>query len=524
LLLHQFGNVLYVELSPGIGYSYCENSTRTDIACTQDREDCSPCLSTDTMAADQNVAALEALFGGATPLFPEFKGNPLYLTGESYAGTRWRADDGKGKAAARKLIARRTPLTARVAVPLLALSVERSAGVYIPTLAQAILKKFTDTSAINLHGFWVTDPCTDNDAQGGWLDLGIEFSYQKGQISDEVYQLLNSSACSPTRTAVGDHVRATDTPACRRAWRQYDIATAGIGDAVQPAGIPGLPMYIDPLSVYGPSGGANLPGWISRPDVRTAIHADASKNKVYHLELDNNGYDGYTSQYSACNLNPARMNSSMVEIYQWLAAAPTKGGAAKNFRTMILSSGNIDPVVAMRGTERAVRKFGFPETAGAARRPWFYNASATDADTMLKKPVQWGNDLYARDAGVQVGGFTFGLDTGAGAASIDFVTVRASGHMVPQYAPQKAHHVVKRMLVNHLPIAPKLPAGWDTETDAAFYARTASVASMASRRYGNTAAQGAATGDFAKWVVDAMSSTYTADTDTALDTTAGAAQ
>ena len=36
------------------------------------------------------------------------------------------------------------------------------------------------------------------------------------------------------------------------------MATAGVGDAVHPAPIPGLPVYIDPLSVIGLAGGPDL--------------------------------------------------------------------------------------------------------------------------------------------------------------------------------------------------------------------------------------------------------------------------
>ena len=136
--------------------------------------------------------------------------------------------------------------------------------------------------------------------QGGWLDLGPDFVYRAGVIDKPLHSTLtrwiqdmfcrpllslaailclslrlpcaaavgllvtticcDSVECTAGRTAVGDRTRHLSTPKCRRAWRLYDIATAGIGDSVHPAGIPGLPMYIDPLNALGPSGGADLPG------------------------------------------------------------------------------------------------------------------------------------------------------------------------------------------------------------------------------------------------------------------------
>ena len=57
-------------------------------------------------------------------------------------------------------------------------------------------------------------------------------------VSGVVYDILSGDTCNSGRTKVGDRIRFTKTNECRRAWRLYDMATAGIGDAVHPAGIP----------------------------------------------------------------------------------------------------------------------------------------------------------------------------------------------------------------------------------------------------------------------------------------------
>jgi len=191
-------NVLAIEFGPGVGFSYCHNSTLSDGPCSgaaRKNGECSPCFASDTSVATQNAILLETLLGDPT-LFPELAGRPLYILGESYA------------------------------------------GVYIPTLAKAIFGRQNDTSVINLNGLWVTDPCTDNEAQFGWLDLGVDFAYHKGLISGVVYDILSGDTCNSGRTKVGDRIRFTKTNECSRAWRLYDMATAGIGDAVHPAGIP----------------------------------------------------------------------------------------------------------------------------------------------------------------------------------------------------------------------------------------------------------------------------------------------
>jgi len=174
------------------------------------------------------------------------KGRPLYLAGESYA------------------------------------------GVYIPTLAAEIGKRFHDTSVVNLHGMWVTDPCTDNKAQFGALDLNPDFAFRKDLISKDTYETLTnpSHSCFTGRTPVGDYIKNTTSEACKKAWRLYDIATSGVGDAVHPKEVGGMgPLDIDPLDAYGPATEVCYETYLTREDVRAAFHASSSPNKVYHLNL-----------------------------------------------------------------------------------------------------------------------------------------------------------------------------------------------------------------------------------------------
>ena len=196
-------NMLYVEFPAGIGFSYCEASSAKGGTCDQSRGDCSPCLASDTSVVDGNLAVIRALLlgdGSSPALFPELAANPVFLAGESYA------------------------------------------GVYLPTLAQAILH---DEPKVDLRGVWVTDPCTDNAAQSGYLDIGVRFSCDKGLITPELRDTLLAKPCTTGTTQVGDLVRGNSTAACRAAWRLYDIATAGVGDAVHPTAINGLPMYAE---------------------------------------------------------------------------------------------------------------------------------------------------------------------------------------------------------------------------------------------------------------------------------------
>ena len=60
-------NMLYIESPVGVGFSYSETG---DYKCDDDR------------TATENLAAVESFFG----MFPEFSKNKFFITGESYAG------------------------------------------------------------------------------------------------------------------------------------------------------------------------------------------------------------------------------------------------------------------------------------------------------------------------------------------------------------------------------------------------------------------------------------------------------
>merc|ERR1711988_2010374 len=102
----------------------------------------------------------------------------------------------------------------------------------------------------------------------------------------------------------------------------------------------------------------------------------------------------------------------MVQVYRGLvAAAARKAKVASSLRGIFISSGDIDPVVALHGTEAAVHAIGFPVAEGGDRRPWFYNSTATPLQVLANKPVAWGQTLHAQEAGPPVGGFVIDFNT-----------------------------------------------------------------------------------------------------------------
>ncbi len=61
-------NNLFIEAPAGVGFSYCDKAAG--------------CAHTDTSTANDNLAALVSFFKA----YPEYAGNELWITGESYAG------------------------------------------------------------------------------------------------------------------------------------------------------------------------------------------------------------------------------------------------------------------------------------------------------------------------------------------------------------------------------------------------------------------------------------------------------
>ena len=207
-------------------------------------------------------------------------------------------------------------------------------------------------------------------------------------------------------------------------------------------------MYIDPLNAFGPST-VKPPGYLNLQDVKIALNANQSKNKVYHIEIGNNGYPNYHSEYSACNNNPDRKTSDMLDIYkEIIMMSKEQKPSTLNFKTIIVSSGDIDPVVNLHGTEKAIEALNLTEVNGGVRRPWFFNGTGTDMGTIVEKPWAWGQTLHTKNSGPQIGGITRNFNTTSN-VDFHFVTVRDSGHMTPAYAPLRVLHMINHTLVNH---------------------------------------------------------------------------
>lgn len=395
-------HLLLLEAPVGVGYSYCSRQLALG----------SPCQNTDKYTASASRAALVDFFRNK---FPELAHNGFYITGESYA------------------------------------------GVYIPTLSKEIL----DHTDIPLQGIAVGDPCTDNKAQSDSMDP-LWYGYKYGLVDEHVYNLLwnecqisfpspyASAFRAQQRTLQSDSSplhrmsrhRFRDTVECQVAYRKFLLSSShGLSQGWSD-------LYIDDYSLFAPVTSKeddDMANYMSRPDVRRALHIESPTTTWPYADV---GFD-YTKEFDACNWDPDDIVDprSMIDFYREIVP--------KLQRTIVFN-GSTDPCVSYEGTRVAIEQVGLDVVSGY--RPWFYNQSATSIDVLMEKAPLFGPNLVLQDLGAQMGGEVIDYEE-----NLSFVTVHGSGHMVPQFRPQAALHMLK-VLIRHDFLSPPLPSDDDLAT------------------------------------------------------------
>ncbi|XP_025870491.1 lysosomal protective protein [Vulpes vulpes] len=124
-------NVLYLESPAGVGFSYSDDKTYA---------------TNDTEVAQSNYEALKDFFR----LFPEYKDNELFLTGESYA------------------------------------------GIYIPTLAVLVMQD----PSMNLQGLAVGNGLSSYEQNDNSL---VYFAYYHGLLGNRLWSSLQTHCCSQNK-------------------------------------------------------------------------------------------------------------------------------------------------------------------------------------------------------------------------------------------------------------------------------------------------------------------------------------
>ena len=418
-------HLLVLESPAGVGFSYCYNMTLADPVADGDA---GGCVNTDRSTARDARAAVQDFFHSK---FPSLRYNPIYITGESYA------------------------------------------GVYVPTLTKELLDHAKELP--NIHGMAVGDPCTDNESQQQSMDM-IWYAHKYGMITDDRFQMLyhRCNLRIPLVTTRGEHygdheknlkVAETQREAllseyrlqrqgqrnlkhqhhgdlhmlaspseCELEYRKFLLQTSsGISQEF-------AQQYINPFALYEPvdrNYDNALYTYMNREDVQKALHVESAPDTQWYDGVpDTNKVWEYYSEYAACNDNAASGVPSMVEFYRDLAP---------RLKTTIVFNGDADPCVSYEGTRKAVAKVGFQVIPGGDYRPWFYDATAASVEVIQNKPMSFGSMLSVHDGGRQYGGHVVNYEH-----NLSFVTVHGSGHMVPQIRPRPALHMLHYLLKGKL--------------------------------------------------------------------------
>ena len=224
------------------------------------------------------------------------------------------------------------------------------------------------------------------------------------------------------------------TPECRLAQRKYLMSSsAGLSQGWDD-------LFIDDYSLFAPVSNKeddDMAAWMMSPEVRKALHVEEAPTKTWPGA--DVGFD-YTKEYDACNWGDVEEGTwSMIDFYR---------DVVPKLEMTIVYNGDTDPCVSYEGTRTAIKRVGFNELDGGSYRPWFYNQSATCIHVLAEKAPLFGPGLLAQDMGPQMGGEIVNYEH-----NLSFLTFHGSGHMVPQFRPQAALHMLEK-LVNYQELSP----------------------------------------------------------------------
>lgn len=358
--------VIYIESPAGVGFSYCPG------------DDCK--VYNDNSTADDNLQAVLGVLGK----FPELQKNPLYISGESYA------------------------------------------GIYVPMLVDRIDQYITNCTANkscafipNLKGMMVgngvTDPRYDNPSQL------VEMAFWYGILETKTYEFLrqNVYCIEQDPTPAECQPYANDFANSMANINIYDAfgvcyqTPQQLGPILQTSKFSGLLRTgneIKPFKKYYTA--KELTPFLSNlklipPCVYAKPVLDYLGNSSVRAQLN---IVAASNKWDLCNdtinNNYQRPANGSIEIYERL----------RNKYRMLKYSGDTDMAVPTYGT-----------------RDWIDNLNWT-----ITKP--W-KQFFVNG---QVGGYVEYRDGG----NFTFATIHGAGHMAPQWRPEPTYQVVFNFINN----------------------------------------------------------------------------
>lgn len=296
-------NMLYLESPKGVGFSYCD-----------DAKSSSECVNTDESTAQDSYEFLVNFFDA----FPEYKSNPFYITGESYA------------------------------------------GIYIPMLMDQI-RTDSKSASLNFKGSAIGNGCWGNTV--GTCDfssteayhISSEFYYGHGMYSDKLHAEISaacgdwssySPAClaklSEMEEAIGQFNIYNIYDECGRDQRRLEEVEGsphmGLMDAFRKMSNKTVHVetsdsfkrtagYTGALNDYSCGAETVMDAWLAEPSVMEALHVKADTA-------------GMRYEKTATDMRP--LYASLMDQYQ-----------------MLIYSGDTDGCVPYVGTESWTRDLGY---------------------------------------------------------------------------------------------------------------------------------------------------------------------
>lgn len=297
------------------------------------------------------------------------------------------------------------------------LSGESYAGVYIPTLARDILNSKSTTKE-RLKGFAVGDACVGTEVlcgpSGPWFH--IEFFHGHGQVSDklyanimkvcdkmELYHGVKNPECvkllNTMDNEIGgyygynlyDECGALNVLSQSSSWRDVEQGRRQYWSSVPPvkSGSSGA------LNDYPCGGTGAMLKWLNTTEVQQALHIPSGAK----FFLTDNGV-GFNYKTTEKNLMP---------FYRHVAYNTSL--------RVLVYNGDTDPGINSFVSQNWTSALGFREKE--SWRPWTIDGKA------------------------RMGGYVTRYE-----GDFDYLTIRGSGHMVPEYKPAAALEFITRFLNN----------------------------------------------------------------------------
>ncbi|CAA7396129.1 unnamed protein product [Spirodela intermedia] len=370
-------SMIYLDSPAGVGLSYSHNP---DDYTTGDLK----------TASDTHTFLLKWF-----ELYPEFLGNPFFISGESFA------------------------------------------GVYVPTLASEIAKGIQADlkPALNFKGYIVGNGVTDTVFDG---DALVPFAHGMGLISDDLYQKVNSACqgsywnpvnetCMTLLDKVDKEVEDLNIydilePCYHRPEIKQVVPNArrlpesfkNLGHTHRPLPVRKR-MFGRSWPLRAPVRDGRVPTWPELEHTEVPCTSDEVSSAWLNNELVRNAIhaqpENVVGAWELCsgNINYYHDAGSMIKYHRNLTL--------QGYRALIFS-GDHDMCVPFTGTQAWTRSMGY-EVADEWR-PWIFDG--------------------------QVAGYTQGYDH-----NLTFLTIKGAGHTVPEYKPREALAFYSRWL-NAVPI------------------------------------------------------------------------